>query len=99
MVEHKKTQKLRHYKKKETSRAVNFHDQQWQKCFRGIQLPCEDVLQCLHQSHLFLSSQRRLEKDLRTAQTLRPNKQLVVFSHVEHRLQIKVTHKVTTKSL
>lgn len=61
-----------------------------QSCFGGGLLPCQDVLQRLHQSHLFLSSQRRLEKDLWAAQTLRPNKKLVVFGHVEHGLQIKV---------
>lgn len=49
---------------------------------------CQDVLQRLHQPHLFLPGQRRLKKDFGAAQTLRANKQLMVFSHVECRLQV-----------
>lgn len=52
-----------------------------------VTLPGQDVLQRLHQSHLLLSGQRGLEEDLRTPQTLRPHKQLVVLRHVEHRLE------------
>lgn len=50
-------------------------------------LPGQHILQSLHQSHLVLSSQRGLEQDLWTPQTLRPHKELVILCHVEHRLQ------------
>lgn len=60
-------------------------------CDYCVSLPCQDVLQRLHQSHLVLSSARGLEHDLWTSQTLSPHKQLVVLCHVEHGLGIKVT--------
>lgn len=53
-------------------------------------LPGQDILQCLHQPHLVLASQRGLEENLWTSQSLCPYKQLVILCHVEHRLEIKV---------
>lgn len=49
-------------------------------------LPAQNIMQGLHQSHLFLPGQGRLEKYLWTPQPFCPHKQLVVLRHVEHRL-------------
>lgn len=59
-------------------------------CDYCVSLPCQNVLQRLHQSHLVLSGGRGLEHNLWTSQTLCPHKQLVVLCHVEHGLEIKV---------
>lgn len=62
-------------------------------------LPGQNILQSLHQSHLLLSSQRRLEQNLWTPQTLRPHKELVVLRHVKHGLEEEERGKKSSPSL
>lgn len=59
-------------------------------CGHTVLLPGQNILQRLHQPHLVLAGQRGLEENLRTSQSLCPDKQLVVLRNVERRLEIKV---------